>query len=129
MTTAASLVLGRYRLDEQIAVGGTAHVWRAHDLQLDRLVAVKLLHPHLLPDDTSRRRLAAEARAAAALSHPAIAAVYDVSGPDEDPAIVMELVDGEPLSVVLERSGPMRPRGAACPPSARSGSIISPPTS
>lgn len=113
VTTAASLVLGRYRLDEQIAVGGTAHVWRAHDLQLDRLVAVKLLHPHLLPDETSRRRLAAEARAAAALSHPAIAAVYDVSGPDEDPAIVMELVDGEPLSVVLERSGPMRPDAAA----------------
>jgi predicted Ser/Thr protein kinase len=113
MTTAPPLVLGRYRLDEQIAVGGTARVWRGWDTQLDRPVAVKLLHPHLRPDETSRRRLAGEARAAAALSHPAIATVYDVSGADEDPAIVMELVDGDPLSGVLARTGPMRPAAAA----------------
>jgi serine/threonine-protein kinase len=113
MTTAPTLLLGRYRLDEQIALGGTARVWRGQDVQLDRPVAVKLLHPHLLPDETSRRRLAAEARAAAALNHPAIATVYDVTGPDEDPAIVMELVEGEPLSVLLARNGPMRPEAAA----------------
>ena len=77
--TVAALILGRYRLEQEIAVGGTARVWRAHDVQLDRPVAVKLLHPHLLPDETSRLRLAAEARAAAALSHPGIATVYDVS--------------------------------------------------
>ena len=76
-------------------------------------MAVKLLHPHLLPDATSRRRLEGEARAAKALSHPAIAAVYDVSGPDDDPALVMELVDGEPLSERLERDGPMPPKAAA----------------
>jgi len=74
---------------------------------------VKLLHPHLLPDAASRRRLEGEARAAEALSHPAIAAVYDVSGPDDDPALVMELVDGEPLSRKLERDGPMAPKAAA----------------
>jgi len=111
--TVPRLILGRYRLDEQIAAGGTARVWRGWDVQLDRPVAVKLLHPHLLPDETSRRRLAAEARAAAALSDPAIATVYDVTGPDDDPAIVMELVDGEPLSVLLARDGPMRPEAAA----------------
>jgi hypothetical protein len=111
--TANSLILGRYRLDREIAVGGTARVWRARDAKQDRAVAVKLLHPHLLPDATSRRRLEGEARAAKTLSHPAIAAVYDVSGPDDDPALVMELVDGEPLSKRLERDGPMVPKAAA----------------
>ena len=111
--TANSLILGRYRLDREIAVGGTARVWLAHDAKQDRAVAVKLLHPHLLPDATSRRRLEGEARAAKALSHPAIAAVYDVSGPNDDPALVMELVDGEALSKILERDGPMPPKAAA----------------
>ncbi|HEX6473865.1 MAG TPA: serine/threonine-protein kinase [Candidatus Limnocylindria bacterium] len=111
--TTDSLILGRYRLDREIAVGGTARVWRARDVEQDRPVAVKLLHPHLLPDATSRRRLEGEARAAEALSHPAIAAVYDVSGPDDDPALIMELVDGQPLSKKLERDGPMAPKAAA----------------
>jgi tRNA A-37 threonylcarbamoyl transferase component Bud32 len=111
--TVASLILGRYRLEHEIAAGGTARVWRAHDELMDRWVAVKLLHPHLLPDETSRRRLEAEARAAEALSHPGIAAVYDVTGAREDPALVMELVEGEPLSVLLARDGPMRPDAAA----------------
>ncbi len=108
-----TLVLGRYRLLDQIAMGGTARVYRAHDQQLDREVAVKLLHPHLLPDETSRRRLAAEARAAAGLSqHPGIATVYDVDPDPQAPAIVMELVDGEPLSTGLAK-GPMEPRAVA----------------
>jgi serine/threonine-protein kinase len=109
----AALILGRYRLDREIAVGGTARVWRAHDVQLDRAVAVKLLHPHLLPDERSRLRLQAEARAAAALQHPGIATVYDVTGPEEEPALVMELVDGEPLSARLAREGAMPPEAAA----------------
>jgi serine/threonine protein kinase len=111
--TVAGLILGRYRLEREIAAGGTARVWRAHDEQLDRWVAVKLLHPHLLPDETSRRRLEAEARAASVLSHPSIVTVFDVTGAQEDPALVMELVDGEPLSVRLARDGPMRPDAAA----------------
>ncbi|MGH2457079.1 MAG: serine/threonine-protein kinase, partial [Candidatus Limnocylindria bacterium] len=106
-------VLNRYRLVEQIAAGGTAHVWRAVDEQLDRQVAVKLLHPHLLPDETSRLRLAAEARAAAGLSHPGIAAVYDVSAGGSQPALVMELVDGDSLATRLRRDGPLEPRQAA----------------
>jgi tRNA A-37 threonylcarbamoyl transferase component Bud32 len=111
--TVASLILGRYRLEHEIAAGGTARVWRAHDELMDRWVAVKLLHPHLLPDETSRQRLEGEARAAEALSHPGIATVYDVTGPQEEPALVMELVDGEPLSVLLARDGPMSPDAAA----------------
>jgi serine/threonine-protein kinase len=111
--TVETLILGRYRLEREIAAGGTARVWEARDEQLDRRVAVKLLHPHLLPDEASRRRLVAEARAAAALSHPGIAMVYDVSGDADEPTLVMELVDGEPLSALLARDGPIAPEAAA----------------
>ncbi|HEX7195247.1 MAG TPA: serine/threonine-protein kinase [Candidatus Limnocylindria bacterium] len=107
------LILDRYRLIERLAVGGSAEVWRAHDEQLDRPVAVKRLHPHLLPDEPSRRRLAAEARAAASLSHPVIVDVYDVDATGEAPALVMELVDGESLGTRIERDGPLEPREAA----------------
>ena len=111
--TVDTLVLGRYRLEREVASGGTARVWQAHDEQLDRRVAVKLLHPHLLPDEASRQRLVAEARAAAALSHPGIATVYDVSGESDEPTLVMELVDGESLSTLLAREGPMPAEAAA----------------
>jgi eukaryotic-like serine/threonine-protein kinase len=107
------LILDRYRLIERLALGGSAEVWRAHDEQLDRPVAVKRLHPHLLPDESSRKRLAAEARAAAGLSHPVIVDVYDVDPNGDAPALVMELVDGEALSARIARSGPLEPREAA----------------
>ncbi|WP_432980563.1 protein kinase domain-containing protein [Dactylosporangium sp. CA-233914] len=70
-------------------------VWRAFDEVLERPVAVKLLAPKLLADPVSRRRIQAEARAAALLSHPHIAQVYDFGhGPDGVPYVVMELVTG-----------------------------------
>ena len=107
------LILDRYRLIERLAYGGSAEVWRAHDDQLDRPVAVKRLHPHLLPDESSRKRLAAEARAAAGLSHPVIVDVCDVDATGDAPALVMELVDGESLSARIARDGPLEPREAA----------------
>ena len=106
------LVLNRYRLIERLATGGSAEVWRAHDEQLARPVAVKRLHPHLLPDEASRKRLAAEARAVAGLSHPVILSVYDVDVTGEAPALVMELVDGESLAARIERDGPLPEREA-----------------
>ena len=107
------VVLGRYRLVERIGLGGMAEVWRAHDVRLDREVAVKLLHPHLLPDQHSRERLQAEALAAARLSHPGIVAVYDVDARGEVPAIVLELVEGESLAHRLEAAGTLPEREAA----------------
>lgn len=107
------LILDRYRLVERLAVGGSAEVWRAHDEQLERPVAVKRLHPHLVPDEASRRRLVAEARAAGGLTHPVIVAVYDVDADSEAPAIVMELVEGQSLAARLARSGPLTARDAA----------------
>src|SRR2546421_13129597 len=61
------LLFGRYRLEVRLGTGGSAEVWSAHDEQLDRPVALKILHRHLLPDAASRRRFQAEARAAARL--------------------------------------------------------------
>ena len=107
------LILNRYRLVERLALGGTAEVWRAHDEQLGRPVAVKRLHAHLMPDAASRGRLAAEARAAAGLGHPGIVGIYDVDATGESPAIVMELVDGESLAARIERDGPLPPPDAA----------------
>ena len=108
-----TVILGRYRLVERLAVGGSAEVWRAHDVQLDRAVAVKRPHPHLVPDAASRARLVAEARAAAQLSHPVIVDVYDVDPDGETPVIVMELVEGESLAARIARDGPLEPRAAA----------------
>jgi tRNA A-37 threonylcarbamoyl transferase component Bud32 len=107
------LILGRYRLLERLASGGSADVWRAHDEQLGRHVAVKRLHPHLVPDQASRKRLAAEARAAAGLSHPGIVEIYDVDATGESPALVMELVDGESLAARIARAGALQPHEAA----------------
>jgi serine/threonine-protein kinase len=101
------LILDRYRLIERLALGGSAEVWRGHDEQLDRPVAIKRLHPHLMPDVGSRKRLAAEARAAAGLSHPVIVGVYDVDAEGDAPALIMELVEGESLAARIERDGPL----------------------
>jgi eukaryotic-like serine/threonine-protein kinase len=89
-----------------------AEVWRARDERSGRRVAVKLLHPHLLPDDASRARLASEARAVSGLDHPGIIRVLAADAGDR-PAVVLELVEGEPLSTLLERERPLDARTAA----------------
>jgi eukaryotic-like serine/threonine-protein kinase len=104
---------GRYVLEERIARGGSADVWRARDEELDRPVAVKVLHPHLVPDERARLRLAAEGRLLASLTHPGIVQMYDVLVDEESPALVMELIDGESLNVRLGREGALPARAAA----------------
>ena len=98
----------RYRLDSRIATGGMGEVWRATDTLLDREVAVKLLKTEYADDAVFRSRFETEARHAAALHHPGIAAVFDVgesSATDGSgqprPFLVMELVEGQPLSALL----------------------------
>ncbi|THI97578.1 serine/threonine protein kinase, partial [Nocardioides sp.] len=96
---------GRYRLDSVIATGGMGVVWRATDTRLNRTVAVKVLKAEYADDPTFRSRFEGEARSAAALHHPAIAGVYDYGAGEEreslSPYLVMELVDGQPLSALL----------------------------
>ena len=99
---------GRYRLESQIAAGGVGEVWRAEDTVLTRTVAVKLLRAEFAGHAETQERFRAEARHAGALSHPAIARVYDYCGPaPEHPAfLVMELVDGPSLAAILA-AGPL----------------------
>jgi serine/threonine-protein kinase len=105
--------MGRYRLEELLGMGASAEVWRAHDERLDRPVAVKVLHPHLLPDAAARRRFRSEARAAAVLAHPGIVTVYDTDATPSRSVIVFELVDGETLAELLARHGRLAPAEAA----------------
>src|SRR2546421_6148500 len=96
MPGADRVLAGRYRLMQEIARGGMAAIWRAQDTLLDRLVAVKLLHPQFAEDPEFVERFRREARAAARLSHPNVVPIYDVGEDVETrtPFIVMELVDG-----------------------------------
>jgi serine/threonine protein kinase len=100
----------RYRLDDRIATGGMGVVWRATDTRLNRAVAVKVLKHEYADDPQFRTRFETEARNAGALHHPGIASVYDYSsnpgGPADtaSPYLVMELVEGQPLSALLQQA-------------------------
>ncbi len=99
----------RYRLTERLATGGMGEVWKAVDQVLARDVAVKLLRQEYVSDATARHRFQAEARFAARLQHGGIAQVYDYGEQDERVFLVMELVNGEPLSKILRRAGKLSP--------------------
>jgi eukaryotic-like serine/threonine-protein kinase len=108
----------RYRLDARIATGGMGEVWRATDVVLGREVAVKLLKAEYADDPSFRSRFQTEARNAAALHHPNVAAIFDFGERSDDgdpprPYLVMELVPGEPLSNLLRGGQPMPPDTAA----------------
>jgi tRNA A-37 threonylcarbamoyl transferase component Bud32 len=95
---------GRYRLVAPIGTGSSAQVFLADDVSLRRRVAVKVLHPALAGDEAFLRRFRAEARAAAALSHPNLMAVYDW-GEDDGPYLVLELLGGGSLRALLDTGG------------------------
>jgi serine/threonine-protein kinase len=111
----ARQVLGaRYRLEDELGEGGMAVVWRAFDLVLGRSVAVKVLSARLAADDQFRESIRAEAQAAARVSHPHLANVYDYGESlDHDgnpvPYVVMELLTGRTLNDRLA-TGPLPPR-------------------
>ena len=98
---------GRYQLRRRIARGGMAEVFLAHDRMLDRPVALKVLFPELSTDRNFVERFRREAQAAANLSHPNIVSIYDWGEEQGTYYIVMELIDGRPLSTILKNEGPM----------------------
>ena len=105
---AHSLLAGRYELRDTLGRGGMGSVERAHDVELDRDVAIKRLAATFADDIAFRDRFVREARLAGRLSHPNITRVYDLGKDDDDrPFIVMELVDGESLAHRLRRAGPL----------------------
>jgi eukaryotic-like serine/threonine-protein kinase len=103
----------RYELTHLIARGGMAQVYRAHDQLLDREVALKVLFPELSVDQTFVERFRREAQAAAKLSHPNIVPVFDWGEDNGTYFIVMEYVDGQPLSAILRDQKVLPPTRAA----------------
>jgi serine/threonine protein kinase len=98
--------LGPYEILDTLGAGGMGEVYRARDLRLDRIVAVKVLPDHLAQDLNFRARFAREARAVAALSHPHILTIHDFGVDRGVPYAVTELLEGETLRAALDR-GPI----------------------
>ena len=96
---------GRYELLELIGVGGMADIYRARDIQEDRVVAVKILKTEYAGSEEFLRRFRNESKAIALLSHPNIVKIYDVGFTDKVQFIVMEYVDGITLSDYIEQQG------------------------
>jgi eukaryotic-like serine/threonine-protein kinase len=106
MTDATNLVgsdiATRYHIERQLGQGGMGHVYLALDRELGRRVAIKMIR-HDLDDEATRARFYREARAAAILTHPNACHLYEVAEHEGVPFLVMELLDGEPLSARLAR--------------------------
>ena len=96
-------MLGQYQIEGLLGQGGMGVVYRARDLKLQRPVALKLLPSTLTADPERRKRFILEARAAARISHPAIAQVYDVDEDEGTFFIAMELVEGKTVQTLIER--------------------------
>ena len=112
MKTRKGLVLeGRYELLRLIATGGMGQVWEGRDLELERPVAIKVLREEYAGEEGYLKRFRAEARHTAALTHDAIAGLYDYGELDGRAYIVMELVQGRPLSDIIEENPDGLPPG------------------
>ncbi|MDH2388831.1 Stk1 family PASTA domain-containing Ser/Thr kinase [Streptomyces sp. HNM0663] len=106
------LLDGRYRVDERIAVGGMATVYRAVDTRLDRVLALKVMHPALAADATFVERFIREAKSAARLDHPNVVGVFDQGAEGAYVYLAMEYVAGCTLRDVLRERGALQPRAA-----------------
>src|SRR5438309_556698 len=98
MLLAAGTRLGAYEIVSSLGAGGMGEVYRARDVNLGRFVALKVLPDLFAHDDERCARFLREAQILAALNHPNIAAIYGWEHSSEKPALVMELVEGKPLS-------------------------------
>ena len=94
-----------YQILEQVGAGGMGVVYKARDLHLDRFVALKVLPPGRVDDESAKSRFLLEAHAASALNHPNIITVHDVASEEGLDFIVMEFVAGKPLDLLIGRKG------------------------
>ncbi|RPK66151.1 Serine/threonine-protein kinase PK-1 [Streptomyces sp. ADI96-02] len=106
------LLDGRYRIEARIAVGGMATVYRAVDTRLDRVLALKVMHPALATDVSFVERFIREAKSVARLAHPNVVAVFDQGAEGAYVYLAMEYVAGCTLRDVLRERGALKPRAA-----------------
>jgi Protein kinase domain len=100
-------IFGDYEVLQEVGRGGMGVVYRALDLNLGRVVALKMLRQDLRSQPRTVSRFAREARAAASLDHPNIVQVFSVGAEEQIPYMAMEYVDAEPLSRIVRREGPL----------------------
>ncbi|MFE2284965.1 Stk1 family PASTA domain-containing Ser/Thr kinase [Streptomyces sp. NPDC059443] len=103
---------GRYRVDARIAAGGMATVYRAVDTRLDRILALKVMHPALAADGAFVDRFIREAKSVARLAHPNVVAVFDQGTDGRYTYLAMEYVSGCTLRDALRERGALQPRAA-----------------
>ena len=108
---AAGTTLGPYKILAPLGAGGMGEVYRARDTRLGRDVALKVIHAEVARDPDRIKRFEQEARAAGALSHPNVCAIYDLGTHEGSPYVVMEFLEGESLREKL-RAGPIPARKA-----------------
>ncbi|MFF8230354.1 Stk1 family PASTA domain-containing Ser/Thr kinase [Streptomyces caelestis] len=109
---AGQVLDGRYRIDARIAVGGMATVYRAVDTRLDRVLALKVMHPSLAVDGSFVERFIREAKSVARLAHPNVVQVFDQGTDGSYVYLAMEYVAGCTLRDVLRERGALQPRAA-----------------
>jgi serine/threonine protein kinase/beta-lactam-binding protein with PASTA domain len=100
---------GRYEILTRIGGGGMALVYKAHDVLLNRKVAVKVLRQQFVHDEEFIRRFRREAQSAAALSHPNVVSIYDVGQEEDTHYIVMEYIEGHNLNEIIQERAPLQP--------------------
>lgn len=106
------LLGNRYEILEQIGGGGMSLVYRARDIYLNRLVAVKVLREQFTGDEEFIARFRREAQAVASLSHANIVSIYDVGQEKETYFLVMEFIQGRNLKEIIKEDGPLSPKDA-----------------
>ena len=99
--------LGRYDIERLVGVGGFGIVFKAHDSELHRTVALKVLSPHLMSSGAARQRFAREAQAAAAIHHENVIPIFDVMAEEQVVYLVMPFIAGSSLQERVDRDGPL----------------------
>jgi len=102
-----ALNLGNYLLLERIGIGGMGQVFKARHRRLDRLVAIKLLSPHLLTKPAAISRFEREVQAVSRINHPNLVTAFDADTAEGHQYLVMELVEGQNLNAFVKQSGPL----------------------
>ena len=99
--------LGRFDIDSCIGQGGFGVVYKGHDPELNRAVAIKVLSPHLAASGIARKRFSREAQAAAAINHPNVVPIHAIESEGNCPYLVMTYVPGQSLQAYVQQNGPL----------------------